>query len=181
MTLSRVQCESGLVFFSRKIFDDERGSFSELYREDSLLLSVSKQFLQDNFSCSKKGVLRGIHLQQSPYEQGKLITCLKGNVFDVAIDLRKESPTFKKHWVFLLKSSQGDTLYIPEGFAHGFCALTDDVLLFYKTTKYYEPSAEIVLRWDDPDIGIKWPDIEKRISKKDQAGLSLRDFLEKNN
>ncbi len=181
MSLSKIQYDSGLVLFSRKIFNDERGSVSELYREDSPLFSLSKKFVQDNFSYSKKGALRGLHLQQSPHEQGKLITCLQGDIFDVAIDLRKESSTFKKHWVFLLKSSQGDTLYIPEGFAHGFCALTDEVLLFYKTTKYYEPSAEVILRWDDEDLGIEWPNLEKKISKKDQEGLLLRDFLRKNN
>lgn len=179
MNSSFTQHECGLVHFSRNIFEDERGSFSELYREEYFLLSENKKFCQDNLSSSRKGVLRGLHMQQAPHEQAKLITCLKGEAFDVAIDLRFDSPTFLKYWVFLLNSEKGDTLFIPEGFAHGFCALSDEVFLFYKTTNYYNPSSELILRWDDPDLGIPWPSCAKNISEKDENGISLREFLGK--
>lgn len=166
------------MHFTRKNFQDERGSFSELFRQENTLFKGQANFVQDNFSCSHKGVLRGLHFQKNPHEQGKLITCLKGSLFDVALDLRPTSKTFKKHWTFTLTQENAESLYIPEGFAHGFCALRNETFLFYKTTKYYNSSSEITLQWDDKNLGINWPLKRVLVSAKDKKGLSLKDFLE---
>ena len=168
--------ECGIVHFSRKIFEDERGYFSEVFRENSPFLSELK-FVQDNLSLSKKGVVRGLHYQKNPYEQGKLVTCISGKIWDVAVDLRPKSKSFLKHWFFYLDNKIPESVYLPEGFAHGFAALSSDTIISYKTTKYYEKDSEITLKWNDRDLDIPWPDSCHIVSEKDNKGISLQEFL----
>ena len=137
-------------------------------------------FVQDNHSKSSKGVLRGLHYQLPPHAQGKLVRCVAGEVFDVAVDIRKSSPTFGK-WVGVHLSGENKRqLWIPEGFAHGFVTLSDTAEFLYKTTNYYAPSSDRGIRWDDPDIGIKWP-IEQSpiLSEKDKLQPLLKNYNEK--
>lgn len=167
--------KSGLLLFSRKKFVDDRGSFSEICRNDNSDLTKIK-FVQENISTSKKGVLRGLHFQKPPFSQGKLVSCLQGRVFDVALDLRPSSPSYLQHWTYVLKAKEPQNLYIPEGFAHGFLSLEEETILYYKTTKLYTPGSEVTIKWDDPSLGIAWPTEKAILSKKDQNGLSLQEF-----
>lgn len=166
----------GLIHFVRQSSKDKRGSFSEIFRKKNEL-GLPLDFVQDNLSSSKKGVLRGLHLQSSPHAQAKLITCLKGEIFDVAVDLRPESPTFKKYWSFLLTEKNCESLYVPTGFAHGFCTLSEEALIFYKVSAYYSPTHELVIKWNDKELAINWPLEKPKLSKKDQEGLSFDTLL----
>lgn len=146
------------------VYSDERGWFMESFNEasfyqhlDTLSISRPKPFVQDNHSCSSKGVLRGLHFQAPPYEQGKLVRVTRGAAFDVAVDIRKDSPTYLK-WVGVrLDCISNFMLWIPEGFAHGFLALEDDTHFLYKTSDYYNKASEGSLLWNDPLLGIQWP------------------------
>jgi dTDP-4-dehydrorhamnose 3,5-epimerase len=130
--------------------------------------NLPTHFVQDNFSFSKKDIIRGLHYQKNPKAQGKLVSVLKGGVWDVAVDIRRKSPTFLK-WVAVELNDQNHAmLYIPPGFAHGFTSLSEDVLLLYKCTNEYDPQADAGIRWDDPDIAISWPIDNPIVSKKDQ-------------
>ena len=159
------------------IFRDSRGAFCETFNlrkmEEAGLPSV---WLQDNFSLSKKDVLRGIHYQVAQ-PQGKLIHVVHGAVLDIAVDLRRSSPTFAKHVAVELTAESGEMLWIPQGFGHAFVALTDQVGFAYKVTDYYSPAGERTILWNDPDLGIQWPiDTQDAIvSDKDRAGSKLRD------
>lgn len=158
------------------VFGDERGFFLESWnaREFSRQVGSDVQFVQDNHSCSQRGVLRGLHYQvQRP--QGKLVRVLRGRVFDVAVDLRKSSPTFGQ-WVGTeLSEHNHRQMWISVGFAHGFIVLSDSADFLYKTTDYYAPEHERCLIWNDPAIGIDWPlDVEPILSAKDRAGVLLR-------
>jgi dTDP-4-dehydrorhamnose 3,5-epimerase len=161
------------------VFRDERGFLLESYNqknfEDAIGYSVS--FVQDNHSKSRKGVLRGLHYQLPPYAQDKLIRVVRGEVFDVAVDIRKSSSTFKQ-WVALkLNEHQRRQIWIPKGFAHGFIVLSDFAEIIYKTTEYYEPTHERTILWSDPEISIQWPVPSKPIlSNKDQAGLLFKEL-----
>jgi len=121
--------------------------------------SAQGLFVQDNHSCSGRGVLRGLHYQRSPYGQGKLVRVVQGAAYDVAVDIRPQSPTFAQHVAVELTADNQKMLWIPDGFAHGFLALTDNTQLLYKTTDYYRPEAEGVICWNDPQLAIPWPDI----------------------
>ncbi len=158
------------------VYLDERGFFLESWNEREFARAGCKaHFVQDNHSRSTRGVLRGLHYQlQRP--QGKLVRVVRGRVFDVAVDLRKSSPTFGQ-WVGTELSEQNRLLlWIPVGFAHGFIALSDDAHFLYKVTDYYAPEYEHCLIWNDPEIGIEWPPgLEPRLSAKDRAGVSLQD------
>lgn len=160
-----------------KIFSDERGFFYECYNQRELEkeIGVSDIFVQDNFSRSYKNVLRGLHYQL-PHAQGKLVRVISGTVFDVAVDLRKSSPTFGKWAGKILSDKEQQILWIPEGFAHGFLVLSDQADFHYKTTDFYEPSAERCIKWDDPDLAINWP-IEglPLLSKKDSSATPFKD------
>ncbi|MEH8188015.1 dTDP-4-dehydrorhamnose 3,5-epimerase, partial [Aeromonas allosaccharophila] len=148
-----------VLIFEPKVFGDERGFFFESFNhklfEEAVGYPVT--FVQDNHSKSSKGVLRGLHYQLPPHAQGKLVRCVAGEVFDVAVDIRKNSPTFGQ-WVGVHLSGENKRqLWIPEGFAHGFVTLTDTAEFLYKTTSYYEPSAERSILWNDVRLAIAWP------------------------
>lgn len=155
-----------------KVFGDERGFFFESFNQKQFEAAIGYQvhFVQDNHSKSTKGVLRGLHYQLPPHAQGKLVRCVVGEVFDVAVDIRKNSPTLGQ-WIGVHLSAENKRqLWIPEGFAHGFVTLSETAEFLYKTTNYYFPNTERAIIWNDPQVGIIWPiDGEVSLSKKDQA------------
>jgi dTDP-4-dehydrorhamnose 3,5-epimerase len=158
-----------VILIEPKVFPDDRGYFLETFKSsDFLLNNISNKFVQDNLSFSKKNVIRGMHFQKKPKEQGKLVSVVKGRVLDVAVDIRKESPTFMKWIAVELNDRQNAMLYIPEGFAHGFLSLSEEVYLLYKCTNEYDPITDSGIRWNDPDIGIAWPVNNPVVSEKDQ-------------
>ena len=167
----------GVLVLTAQIFKDSRGEFSESFNlrkiEEAGLPGV---WVQDNFSLSKKNVLRGIHYQITQ-PQGKLVRVTHGAVLDVAVDIRRSSETFGQHFAIELNAESGDMLWIPEGFGHAFLALTDQVGFAYKVTDYYSPSSERTIVWNDPEIGVPWPvdPVEAIVSEKDRAGSLLRD------
>lgn len=171
-----------LVLIETKIFRDKRGFFMETYNQKEFEeIGLKVNFVQDNLSLSKKGVLRGLHFQLK-YPQGKLIRVIKGKVYDIAVDLRINSPTFGKWYGVELAGENGLAFYIPEGFAHGFLTLEDDTYFFYKCTEIYYPEYDSGIIWNDPDIDIKWP-LEKVeeliISEKDKNLPKLKDIIDK--
>jgi len=156
-----------------QIFGDDRGFFLETWQGERYRdIGVDVSFVQDNLSFSHAGVLRGLHLQ-NPHAQAKLVQVLVGEVFDVAVDVRTGSPTFGKWTSVRLSGGDKRQIFVPEGFAHGFCVLSDTVLLSYKCSKLYAPQSEITIRWDDPSIGIDWPIESPEVSPKDALGLRL--------
>lgn len=167
-----------VVLLRPKIFQDPRGFFLETYRRDEFAAhGIDRDLVQDNHSGSVKGVLRGLHYQiRQP--QGKLVRVLSGEIFDVAVDLRRHSPTFGKWVGEILSAENRHMLWIPEGFAHGFLSLSERVEVAYKATDYYAPQSERCILWNDPSIGIKWPPLDGAdviLSPKDAAGLHLAD------
>jgi len=166
-----------VILLEPRVFSDERGFFYESFNQDVFAeaTGLSPNFVQDNHSQSTKGVLRGLHYQLPPKAQGKLIRVIQGEVFDVAVDIRKESPTFG-NWVSeILSAKNKKQLWIPEGFAHGFLTLSDTAELIYKTTNYYDPNLERCIHWNDADIGIKWPtNINPCLSDKDMFATALK-------
>ena len=159
-----------------KVFGDERGFFFESFNQKVFEEAVGRPvtFVQDNHSKSSKGVLRGLHYQLSPHAQGKLVRCVVGEVFDVAVDIRKSSSTFGQ-WVGINLSAENKRqLWIPEGFAHGFVTLSDYAEFLYKTTDYYNPLSERSILWADADIGINWPIRDVILSGKDNVALALK-------
>lgn len=168
----------GVLVIEPSIYRDDRGAFWETWNEEEMVKAAGlpSRWVQDNFSQSKKGVLRGIHYQiQKP--QGKLVRVTHGAVIDVAVDLRKSSQTFAKHVAVELSSENAKMLWIPEGFGHAFLALTDQVGFAYKVTDYYFPAGERTLLWNDPELAIEWPVApgEAIVSTKDRQGKSLRE------
>ena len=158
-----------VILIEPKVFPDDRGYFLESFKaSDFEKANLPTHFLQDNFSFSRKGVIRGLHYQRDPKAQGKLVSVLKGGVWDVAVDIRRESPTFLKWVAADLNDQNHAMLLIPPGFAHGFAAVTDDVHLLYKCTNEYEPQADAGIRWDDQDIAVKWPVDIPIVSDKDR-------------
>ncbi|MDP2226977.1 MAG: dTDP-4-dehydrorhamnose 3,5-epimerase [Moraxellaceae bacterium] len=164
-----------VVLIEPQVFEDERGWFMESFNEQRFHealraqgLPLPQAFVQDNHSCSHKGVLRGLHYQQAPHAQGKLVRVVAGAAWDVAVDIRRDSTTFGK-WVGVeLSAANKYMLWIPAGFAHGFVALEDNTHFLYKTTAYYHRESERSLRWDDPDLGVAWPEMQYVISEKDR-------------
>ena len=178
-TKDRIKIDGPLII-EPKIFEDQRGFFFESWNKKNLdIIFVERNetpplFVQDNHSKSDKGTLRGLHIQKKPYTQGKLIRCISGKIFDVAIDMRVNSKTFCK-WVSVFLTEENKSIFwIPEGFAHGFLSLEDNTEVLYKTTNYWDKESELTLRWDDPLLSIDWPiqslsgDII--LSEKDQNG-----------
>lgn len=159
-------------------FGDSRGFFMELFNRQTFDQIGLKgvEFVQDNLSASSRGALRGLHFQTPPHAQGKLVTVLEGAVLDVAVDLRKDSPTYGKWELVEITADQPKMLYVPPGFAHGFQVISERCLFLYKVTKLYAPTAEGGIRWDDPDLGIPWADIPPILSGKDQTLPLLKDF-----
>lgn len=161
-----------------RIFGDERGFFFESFNCRAFVekMNLPLSFVQDNHSNSIKGVLRGLHYQMNQ-PQGKLVRVVQGEVFDVAVDLRKNSPTFGKHVGIHLSAENRRMLWIPAGFAHGFLSLSPYTDFLYKATDYYDPSSEFTIRWDDPDLAIKWPldgQQPPNLSPKDSQGISFK-------
>lgn len=172
-----------VLIFEPKVFGDDRGFFMESFNQKEFEEAVGRkvEFVQDNHSKSTKGVLRGLHFQQEPYAQGKLVRCVTGEVFDVAVDIRKCSPTFGQ-WVGVNLSAENKRqLWIPEGFAHGFLTLADNNEFLYKTTNYYHPECEQSILWNDPEININWPTINNLILSDKDAKASELSFLIKSN
>lgn len=162
-----------------KVFPDDRGYFAELYQADRYsTYGIRLPFVQDNISRSTKGVLRGLHFQD-PNAQGKLVTVLRGSVLDVAVDLRVASPTFGQHVSAELNDQNHCQFWIPRGFAHGFLVLSEIVDLLYKCDDFYSPQDEVVLRWNDPNLGIHWACTEPIVSARDRDGLSLAQIRER--
>jgi dTDP-4-dehydrorhamnose 3,5-epimerase len=166
----------GVVIIQPKIFPDARGFFLESYHalryEQS---NIDVTFVQDNLSRSTRGVLRGLHCQLE-HTQGKLVYSTRGTVFDVAVDIRSGSPTFGQSVSAILDDQNHQQLYIPPGFAHGFCVLSDEADFMYKCTDYYHPASEIGVRWDDPDLKISWPITQPLLSARDQNYPRLKDI-----
>lgn len=168
-----------VLILEPRVFEDERGFFMESFNQRLFddAVGTHYDFVQDNHSRSKKGVLRGLHYQLPPHAQGKLVRVTSGTVFDVAVDIRKSSPTFGK-WVGVeLSAENRRQLWIPPGFAHGFLVLSDWADFLYKTTAYYAPEAQRCIRWDDASLGIAWPlvDVPLRLSPQDQAACLLNE------
>lgn len=161
----------GLYVIEPKVFGDERGYFMETYHyEDFKAAGLSMVFVQDNQSMSRKGVLRGLHFQKE-HPQGKLVRVLSGSVYDVAVDLRKNSKTYGKYFGVVLTAENKKMFYVPEGFAHGFLVLSETAEFTYKCTDFYHPEDEGGIMWNDPDIGIEWPiteDMTVLLSEKDK-------------
>lgn len=169
----------GLLLVKPRIFEDGRGLFLESFREEWFYqLSETPHFVQDNLSRSKKGVVRGLHYQLPPFAQGKLITVPVGAIMDVAVDIRKGSPTFGQHVSVELNDQNRHLLWIPPGFAHGFSALQDDTVVQYKCTAYYHKESERGIRVDDPDLKIKWGVEAPILSEKDLLNPSLNEIPE---
>jgi dTDP-4-dehydrorhamnose 3,5-epimerase len=166
-----------VILIEPKVFGDERGYFYESFNQTAFnqVIGYDVQFVQDNHSKSQKGVLRGLHYQLAPKAQGKLVRVIQGEVFDVAVDIRKDSPTFGQ-WVGVILSAENKRqLWIPAGFAHGFITLSESAEFLYKTTDYYAPEYERCIAWNDSEIGINWPlDQAPILSSKDQLGQTLQ-------
>ena len=166
----------GVVIIEPKVFGDERGFFMETWNKQRYSdAGIPTDFVQDNLSFSRRGVLRGLHFQ-NPNAQGKLVSVLQGEVYDVALDIRYGSPTFGQWTAIRLSSENRRQFYVPEGFAHGFCVTSETALFSYKCTDLYNQQAEGSILWNDPDLGIEWPVETPELSGKDCEGMRLRDF-----
>ena len=159
-------------------FTDDRGFFFESFKESDFFSNgIDKKFVQDNFSHSVNGVIRGLHFQKAPKAQAKLVTVLKGKIFDVAVDIRKNSPTYGKWVSEILSGNTHNLLYVPEGFAHGFCVISDEADVLYKVSNEYSQEHERSIIWNDPKLNIQWPIKKPIISNKDNK-LSLLENLD---
>lgn len=172
---------SDVLIFEPKVFGDDRGFFFESFNQKTFMEAVGRKvtFVQDNHSKSACGVLRGLHYQLDPYAQGKLVRCVVGEVFDVAVDIRKNSTTFGK-WVGVnLSADNKRQLWIPEGFAHGFLVLSETAEFVYKTTNYYNPESDRGIIWNDEDISIEWPLVRDPVlSHKDKNQKKLNEIID---
>jgi dTDP-4-dehydrorhamnose 3,5-epimerase len=165
----------GVLVLEPKVFTDERGYFMETYHAAQFRrLGIDANFVQDNHSRSARGVLRGLHYQE-PNGQGKLVRCTRGALYDVAVDIRVGSPTFGKWFGIELTDENKRMLWVSAGFAHGFCALTDNADLVYKCTEFYDAENDRCILWNDPDLGITWPIAKPLLSPKDAAAPRLKD------
>ena len=166
-----------VILVKPKVFGDSRGFFMETYKKSEFFQhGIKTEFMQDNHSKSTKGVLRGLHFQTPPKAQAKLVRCPRGKVFDVAVDIRKDSPDFGKWVGAVLSDENKHMLFIPEGFAHGFVVLSDEAELIYKASDEYSPENDRGIKWNDPDIGIDWGiDFEPLVSEKDAKQPFLKD------
>ncbi|HUP65233.1 MAG TPA: dTDP-4-dehydrorhamnose 3,5-epimerase [Thermoanaerobaculia bacterium] len=163
----------GVLLLEPEVFGDDRGFFMETYRQEELAAAgIPYSFVQDNHSASSKGVLRGLHYQE-PYSQGKLLRCVAGSVFDVAVDIRKGSPDFGKWFGCELSAENKLQIWIPPGFAHGFSVISDRAEVVYKCTELWRKEFDRAIAWNDPEIGIEWPSMEPTLSSKDAAAPRL--------
>lgn len=167
----------GLLIVKPKVFEDSRGYFFESFSSKIFHSSgLDLNFVQDNQSLSNKGVLRGLHFQNAPFAQGKLVRVIKGSVLDVVVDIRKKSPTYGKHFTLELTEHNKTMLWIPPGFAHGFLTLEDNTIFFYKCTNYYNKASEDCIKWDDPTLKIDWKITNPLVSEKDALGKPFKGF-----
>jgi dTDP-4-dehydrorhamnose 3,5-epimerase len=165
----------GVLILEPRVFTDERGYFMEIYHSARFRqLGIDANFVQDNHSRSARGVLRGLHYQE-PNPQGKLLRCVRGALYDVAVDIRVGSPAYGKWFAVELTEENKRMLWVPPGFAHGFLALTDNSDLFYKCTALYDAESDRSILWNDPDLGIEWPIANPRLSPKDAAARRLKE------
>ncbi len=177
MTFKKTSIE-GVYIIEPRVFNDARGYFFEAWKKHEFEENVGPvEFIQDNESKSGFGVLRGLHYQKGSFSQAKLVRVIKGRVLDVAVDIRKSSPTFGQHVMVELSDENKCQLFIPRGFAHGFLVLSDEAVFTYKVDNVYAPQAEAGIRWDDPDLGIQWPIDPQQVqtSDKDLKQPTLRD------
>lgn len=167
-----------LVIVDVDHFSDERGFFMETWnRREFAEAGLDLDFVQDNHSRSSRGVLRGLHYQDMTAPLGKLVRCTLGAIYDVTVDIRTGSPTFGRWFGIELTAENKRQLYVPAGFAHGFATLSEVAEVQYKQTGYYVPSAEGVLIWNDPEVGVRWPIQDPTLSRRDQQGMSLQEYL----
>ena len=183
MKIVKTQIED-LLIIEPQVFGDDRGFFYETYQKNRYIeAGIALEFVQDNRSRSSKGVLRGLHFQKNK-PQGKLVSVTQGEVFDVAVDLRVDSPTFGRYQSVLLSGENKKQFYVPPGFAHGFCVLSETADFQYKCTDYYDPSDEGGILWDDPVLAIEWPITNPKLSDKDMSQPSFEsiklELLERN-
>jgi len=167
-----------VLIIEPRVFRDTRGSFFEVYRRDLFREhGIQADFIQDNQSFSTKGVLRGLHYQVAPKAQAKLVRVVRGEVFDVVVDVREDSPTFGRYVAEILSAENKKMLFMPAGFAHGYLTLSDEAEFAYKVSDVYSPSHERGIRWDDPDIGIPWPKLNRPylLSDKDKVFFGLKE------
>ena len=170
----------GLLVIKPKVFEDDRGHFFESWSKESFQdIDLDLDFVQDNQSLSKKGVLRGLHFQNPPFEQGKLVRVIKGAVIDVAVDIRKDSDTYGQYFSVRLSEKNKKILWIPPGFAHGFVTLEDDTVFTYKCTKIFNKESEGALNWDDKNLNIDWGIKDPLVSEKDMIGGDFASFESK--
>lgn len=166
----------GLLILEPKVFGDRRGFFTELYQAERFAkCGIAARFVQDNLSRSARGVLRGLHIQ-NPNPQGKLVTVLSGAVIDVAVDVRVGSPTFGRHVKVELNDQNRRQFWLPRGFAHGFVVISESADFFYKCDDYYSPQHEVIVKWDDPTLGIDWGIVNPELSERDRNGRSLAEL-----
>jgi len=166
-----------LLVLQPKVFQDDRGYFYEPYnRKTFAIAGVKEDFVQDNQSLSQKGVLRGLHFQKPPYAQSKLVRVIQGAVWDVVVDIRKNSPTYGKHFGIELSASNKTIFYIPEGFAHGFATLEDNTVFLYKCSDFYNKESEDSILWNDPDLAIPWNMPNPILSEKDKKARAFSSF-----
>lgn len=180
MNVLRTDIE-GLVIIEPKVHGDERGYFFESFSERDFAAGVAEtSFVQDNESRSVYGVVRGLHFQRPPHSQAKLVRVVKGRVLDVAVDLRKDSPTFGRHMAVELSEENHRQVFLPKGFAHGFSVLSEEAVFQYKCDDYYAPECEEAVAWDDPDLDIDWkvPADKVILSEKDRRHPRLRDIID---
>lgn len=168
----------GPILIEPSLHGDDRGFFVETYREDILVrMGVDERWVQDNHSRSRRGVLRGMHFQLLP-GQAKLVRCARGTILDAVVDIRRGSPTFGQHESYELDDQLGRMIYVPVGFAHGFVVLSEIADVVYKCSNYYSAEIEHGVAYDDPDLGIAWPDIEVTVSQRDREAPRLRDVAD---
>ncbi len=166
----------GLVKVDIKALADDRGFFMELYKKSGFAANgIPEAFVQDNYSRSAKGVIRGLHYQRHPMAQGKLVMVLHGRIFDVSVDIRRGSPTYGRWYGIVISAEDFEAIYIPTGFAHGFCSLSDNTVVLYKVTQEYAPEYDAGIAWNDPDLAIDWPVAVPLVSSKDARLPRLRD------
>ena len=165
----------GVLHLRPEVHEDKRGSFFEFTKKSDII--KLPEFVQDNVSFSKENVLRGLHFQKPPFEQGKLVLILEGQILDVAVDIRPKSPTLGQFVTLVLDSRKNDVVYIPEGFAHGFCVLSKSCKIYYKNTKEYSPEHASGIIWNDGDLAIDWPTEFPLVSDADKKHISFKEYL----
>jgi dTDP-4-dehydrorhamnose 3,5-epimerase len=176
MNLIKTEIQDVLII-EPKVFGDPRGFFFESYSKTRYQdAGIPEEFIQDNVSFSKKGILRGLHSQKGPSAQGKLVQVLLGEVYDVVVDIRPQSSSFGKWFGIYISAENKKQLWIPPGLAHGFLVTSEEALFSYKCTQYYDPGNEFTLAYDDPTLNIPWPLKDVKLSEKDQKGMTLKDL-----